>query len=175
MSSDRLFDRAIPDDYIDEWTKRVAMPKVQKAADSKSVLIVRIAAEWFGLDSIFIDELTDIARIHRVPHRRNGIVTGIINVRGQLVICVSLSQLLQLGDHESPYRRLVVVKNEQVRLGIPVHEVFGTYRYEAHHVQEIGSPRSDGRYTSGIIEVSDKRVACLDTAALMAALRNSIT
>ena len=36
--------------------------------------------------------------IHSLPHRRSGVVLGLANVRGELLVCVSLGQMLRLGE-----------------------------------------------------------------------------
>jgi chemotaxis-related protein WspD len=175
MSQDRLLDRPSPDDYIEEWTTRIAMPKARQQAATDSIFIVRIAAEWFGLASRFVDELGGIGRIHRIPHRRSGTLLGVVNVRGQLVVCVSLLEALHLAHDSSSYKNLVVLKDGQLRLGIAVHEVFGIHRYPSGDIQRIASTQSERRYTSGIVVANNTQVACLDTPSLLAALRKSLS
>ncbi len=39
-------------------------------------------------------EVTNLRPIHSLPHRRSGVMLGLANVRGELLICVSLAMLL---------------------------------------------------------------------------------
>ena len=43
--------------------------------------------------------------IHSLPHRRQGIVLGLVNVRGELLICVSLARLLGIVPDPHPPSR----------------------------------------------------------------------
>jgi chemotaxis-related protein WspD len=176
MKEERLLDRPIPEGYLDEWTKRVAMPKVEKEQESDSVLIFRIGTEWLSFSSRFVDELTEAGPIHRLPQHRSRTVMGVANVRGQLVVCISLADFLHIStDQSSKYRRMIVLRDGTLRLAIPVHDVSGTQRYYARDVQEITSTHAESRYTTVILPWNNLRVSCLDTAGLLEALRKSLS
>lgn len=112
--------------------------------------------------------------LHSLPHRRNGIVLGLVNVRGELLICVSLGRLLGISDSkvQSPkskvgnasatspefrredidsrlgFGRLMVASWEGKRLAFPVDEVHGLHRLAREELRS--SPATLGRRGSAV-------------------------
>ena len=86
----------VPGDYAAMWTEHIARPVQQADRDTTSVIIFRIGAEWLALPSAAIQEVSNLKRIHRVPHRTSGVVLGVVNVRGELLTCVSLARVFGL-------------------------------------------------------------------------------
>ncbi len=105
-----LFDRPAPEHYLAEWTQWLAGSPVTVSLeagasaalsdrDRVSVLIFRLGREWMAFPTQAIAEVTVPRPIHRIPHRSNAILIGLVNLRGQLQLCISLHGLLGL---ESP-------------------------------------------------------------------------
>ena len=63
-----------------------------------SQLYNRIAADPRHHDVVLLtyEEIAERRSLHSLPHRRRGIVMGIVNIRGELLICASLGKLLGL-------------------------------------------------------------------------------
>ena len=59
-----------------------------------SVLIFRLGEEWLAFRTQTVAEVTLPRPVHRVPHRSNSVLTGIVNLQGQVQLCVSLHGLL---------------------------------------------------------------------------------
>src|SRR5438445_8021579 len=66
-----------------------------------SAVIFRIHSEWLALPTEAFQEVAERRRIHSLPHRRNGVVLGLVNIRGELLICVDLGRVLGIGAHDS--------------------------------------------------------------------------
>ena len=66
------------------------------AGHGASALVFRINAEWFALPTQAFQEVAEHRPVHSLPHRRHGTVLGLVNIRGELLICVSLGHLLGL-------------------------------------------------------------------------------
>jgi chemotaxis-related protein WspD len=94
----RLLDRPLPADYRREWTEHFSRAKAQATQGKISTVIFRIGEEWLALPTRVFQEITERRVIHSLPHRRNGIVLGLINIRGELQICVSLARLLGIPE-----------------------------------------------------------------------------
>src|SRR5205823_3279707 len=58
-----------------------------------SVVIFRLGQEWLALPVGVLIEVTNPRRVHRVPHR-GGVLAGLVNIRGELHLCVHLDQVL---------------------------------------------------------------------------------
>jgi len=91
-----LLDRESAAGDMAEWTTHFAKPKPTTERDTQSVVIFRIGMEWLALPTSAVKEITDLRPIHSLPHRRGGVVLGLANVRGELLICVSLARVLGL-------------------------------------------------------------------------------
>ena len=97
-----LLDRAAPPGYLADWAAHLARAESQAEADPAvahngvSSVVFRVETEWLALPTSVLQEVTELRAIHTLPHRRGGSVFGIINVRGELLICVSLAKLLGL-------------------------------------------------------------------------------
>src|SRR5437773_6441225 len=97
-----LLDRDPPAEYRSHWTGHFAQGKQIQEPDAHSAVIFRIGTDWFALPTIIFDEIAEQRTIHTLPHRRGGMVLGLVNVRGELLVCVSLKKMLGLGDAASP-------------------------------------------------------------------------
>jgi chemotaxis-related protein WspD len=90
-----LLDRPQPPASREEATHNVA-PMPPATSRTRGVFMFRIAQEWFALPLPSMLEVTELKRAHRVPHRSHKSLAGIVNVRGQLLLCASLHGLLEL-------------------------------------------------------------------------------
>ena len=89
-----LLDREMPEDWLRERTMRVAIREQLADRGTKSIVIFRIGVEWLGLATDVFQEVAEECTIHTLPHRRSGILSGLVSVRGELLLCVALGTLL---------------------------------------------------------------------------------
>jgi chemotaxis-related protein WspD len=89
----RFLDAPTPPGYLDEWAERLAAPAEEAAADLEGALVFRLADEWLALSVHALVEVTPPRPVHRVPHR-GGLLAGLVNIRGELCLCVHLAKLL---------------------------------------------------------------------------------
>ena len=174
-----------PIDYTNEWTRHYARPKPADQRGAQSVLIFRIGAEWLALPTTLFKEVVEVRAIHTVPHRRSGTVMGLLNVRGELLVCVALDKMLSLesgverkGDKPGLIQqRLLVVSRAGDRIVFPVDEVRGTQRF--HPLELLEAPttisKTSAAYTKAILPWQDKSVGILDDERLFQALNRSLT
>ena len=107
------------------------------------------------------DEVAELRAIHSLPHRRSPAVLGLVNVRGELVVCVSLAAPARIAGGDARRRR-----SRSVRLGrhalatraarFPVDEVQRTHRYHdgrtaaaARHRRQVRSQLHHGHCCRG--------------------------
>lgn len=179
----RLLDRPLPRDYRRDWTKHFAQRKQLAVRNSTSALLFRLGAEWLALPTAAFQEVAERRRMHSLPHRRQGFVLGLANIRGELLICVSLGYLLGLERAPSPAmprascNRLLVANWDGFRFLFPVDEVHGTHRFD---LQELKPPpatvaKSNPSYTQGVFFWQQKAVGFLDADLLFSAFNRSLT
>jgi chemotaxis-related protein WspD len=103
----RLLEREAPPGYVEAWTALVTQTKTENSqrdyTDLLSVFIFRLGAEWLALPSGIVQEATRPNPIHTVPHRSDRIFLGLVNVRGALLLCISLRHLLGIEDVEADF------------------------------------------------------------------------
>jgi len=179
----QLLDRPLPPDYRHARTKHFARKRAAAAPARTSALLFRINAEWLALPAQAFQEVAERRLIHSLPHRRQGIVLGLVNVRGELLICVSLSQLLGLSRTSlrearlSSYDRLLVAKWNGQRFVFPANEVRGIHRFQAPELTEPPATLAKSKlsYTQGILQWEGRTVGLLDADLLFSSLNQSLT
>ena len=179
----RLLDRELPANYRHEWTELFSRKKTPARAGKVSAVIFRIGAEWLALPTSAFQEVVEQRTIHSLPHRRQGIVLGLTNIRGELLICVSLGRLVGLEREvrkEKPrliFDRLLVVQSHGNRFVFPVDEVHGVQRYHPQELKEVPATLAKNtlNYTNGVLSWRNNSVGCLDEELLFHTLNRSLT
>jgi chemotaxis-related protein WspD len=170
-----LLDVDLPADYMTHGTLQAAREEDLTQIDTHSVLIFRIGAEWLALPTMVLNEIVSPRAIHSIPHRRNGVVLGLTNIRGELLACFSLRQVLgleQAADLErEQYRvseRLLVLQRDGNRAVCPVDEIYGIARF--HHRDLMPAPatiaKAAASYTRSVLSWREKAVGLLDDQLL---------
>lgn len=174
----RLLDRALTEERLAQSTEEVARPIQEAAGDTASAIIFRLGAEWFALTPLAFDEIAEPRPIRPLPHRRGGAVLGLVNIRGELVVCLSLARVMSLpGAAEPPQEgRLIVLGHAEGRVAFPVDEVRSITAYEAGEVKALPAtmPRASASFADGLLICSGRAVGRLDSARLADALNRSL-
>ncbi len=160
-----------------EWADFYAAKIEAAPAISQSVVIFRLGREWLALATNVFQEITEHTAIHSLPHRREGSMLGLVRVRGELLICISLAALLGVeSDTQSrTVRHMVVVQNGH-RFVFPTDEIFGIHRIIGE-LQPTPSTvaQAASTYTRGVFSWRDRTVGCLDDQLLFHTLNRSLT
>lgn len=192
-SASRLLDRPLPASYREDWARHFARPAEAEDAEAMSagegeaagrrVFLFRLGAEWFALPAGLIDEVTEPRRVHSLPHRRDALVRGIVNVRGELLVCIALAGLIGAAAAEGArgggraFARLVVIGAGTRRVAFEADEVHGLHVHGAGDLRPV--PASVGKATdalaTAVIGWEERAVGRLDGAALMAAIDRSLS
>lgn len=179
-----LLDTDLPADHLARWTSHVAQAKPLVEIDRQAVVVFRIGDEWLALPSMLFKEITNLGAIHAVPHRRNGVVLGLANIRGELLACVSLHAMLSLqaakegkrDKHHAAGGRFMVIQREGNRVVCPVDEVYGIQRF--HRRQQMPVPatlaKATATYTLALLPWQQKSVGLLDDQLLFYTINRSL-
>ena len=181
----QMLDRELAPGYRQEWTDLLARPKPARITGTKSVAIFRIGAEWLSLPAQVLQEVAERRVPHTLPHRDSNMLLGLVNIRGELLVCVSLSRLLGVEaapakTKEAPhsvYERLLVAMRDGQRLVFPVSEVYGIHRYHPSELKAVPATVSlaAAKYSHGVLLWHDKTVGCLDDELIFYTLNRSLT
>jgi chemotaxis-related protein WspD len=174
-----LLDREPPADYIAHWTEQARRAKGLAQRASVSVLIFRIGRVWLALATTALTEIASLRPIHSIPHRRNGVVLGLANIRGELVVCVSLREILSIaGEGEAQARngRFLVIQRDGARAVCPVDEVHGIERFFERDLGQVPATVAGAatRYTRATLDWSEHTVGLLDEHALLRTVDRSV-
>jgi chemotaxis-related protein WspD len=177
----RLLDRPLLPDYRHDWTEHFARERKLANPARHSALLFRIDAEWLALPTPAFQEVIESRPVHSLPHRRDSVVLGLVNVRGELLICVSLSQLLGLSRSSLPegrrtHARLLVAQRKGDRIVFPADEVRGILRYETPELREPPAVLAQSRrsYIAAVLRWQDQPVGLLDAERLFSSLNRSL-
>lgn len=183
-SGRRILERDLPENHLHKWRDILGQQKVQRQRDTRTIVVFRLGDEWLGLSAMLFHEVTEMRPIHRLPHRSSKTLLGLVNIRGELKLCISLGSLLGLEKSARPvtdsktrsYERLVVIGTGSEQFVFPVSEVLGIHRF--HDSELNAAPASitlaKSTYTKGLLDLGDKHVACLDNELLIYALNRSM-
>lgn len=178
----RLLDREVSDEYLREQTAHVARAKPANREATQSAVIFRIGNEWLALPTVVFVEVVESCSIHAVPHRRGGLLAGLVSVRGEILLCADLSSLLgvekparQPATHDG-ITRLLVCMSPNGRFAFRVDEVQGVIRYQASEMRDMPSTLAgtSGNYATGILPWNGIRAGFLDEQRLFRALNNGL-
>lgn len=178
----RLLDRKFLDGYREEWTTRLAMIKDVGDVETISIIIFRLRGELLALKTVFFQEAAEAAVPHSIPLRSGEVFKGIINVSGELLLCVSVAALLGItGEEEETavrkvYPRLVVISRDKQRFAFPADEILGVHRFPVADIQELPATvsRAISALTAGILPWQGKTVGLLEEEKFFTALRRSL-
>ena len=136
----QLLDRPVLPQWRDEWTEHYAREKKLTTPARTSVVIFRIGPEWLALPTPAFQEVAERRIIHTLPRRRSvqNLVLGLVNIRGELLICVALGPLLGLEASTLRSRPPTARDPATLRSGLPTASEPDTAATE------------DGRKSSGL-------------------------
>ncbi len=180
-----LLERDLPDRYEDEWGQVLLEKKVEEPTGTFPVVTFRIETEWLALPAQFFAEIIDTVHIHTIPHRKKQVLKGVVNVHGEIQVCVSLGHLIGLEEEEvkekkekadRPHERMMVVSKDGDQWVFPVEEIHGIHHVHPGLFQNVPVTvaKSKSTFTKGIFNWEDKHVALLDDELLFYSLKRSI-
>ena len=179
-----LFDRNAPEGYLDEWTRVLSGQKREGISETTSVVIFRLGVEWLALPTLVFKEMADLRVVHHLPHRTNDILLGIVNIGGELQLCVSLTGLLGIAADEGAdaqaghgvYKRMAVVERDRERWVFPMDEIHDVHRLppDALLAVPVTVSKAAGTYTKGIFQWQDRSVGLLDDELIFSTLKRNV-
>jgi len=147
------------------------------------VVTFRVGGEWLALPARFFSKIIDRVSIHSLPHRKKEVLKGVVNVHGEIQICVSLGHLIGLEEHDEEkekeqklHARMMVVNKDGNVWVFPVKEIHGIHHVHPDLFQNVPVTvaKSKSTFTKEIFKWKDKHVALLDDELLFYSLKRSI-
>lgn len=132
-----VFEKAAPSGYLTQWRKAIAGQEKVDDSKTNSILVFRVGNEWFALPAEILSEVSNERSVHRIPRNMNRFISGVVNINGEIKVCYSFSDLLELNvinekveksDVYQP-RRLIVIELSELHYVFLVDEVKGLHWY----------------------------------------------
>jgi chemotaxis-related protein WspD len=156
---------------------------VDEDVATRSLLMFRLGDEWLGIATRCLVEVAPLQPIHSLPHQRSRALLGVANVRGALVACLSLMELLGLdatdsgpsGARVTP--RMLIIAAQDGPVVVPVDEVDGIHAIDERTLSasSVSGTQASARYTQGVLQWKGRSLRWLDEAQLLSAVTRSLT
>lgn len=175
-----LFDREMPEDYRHEVSLEIAPQPTAAVEEMESLLVLRIGSEWFALRTPVFDEISPYEKPYTLPFRSGALLAGLVNVDGELLLCISLEAALGLQPEEktnpSERSRICVVGNGSERFAFAADEILGVRRVPRAALQAVPVTlaKSPSAQASSCFQVDGHNVALIDEQRLFSSLRRSL-
>ena len=150
---------------------------------TRSLLMFRLGEEWLGIATRCLVEVAPLQPIHSLPHQRSRALLGVANVRGALVACLSLVELLGLdstaggpsGGRIMP--RMLIIAAQDGPVVVPVDEVDGIHAIDERTLKAASASgtQASTRYTQGVLQFKGRSLRWLDEAQLLSAVTRSLS
>lgn len=156
---------------------------LQLETSTRSILVFRLGEEWLGFPTRCLVEIAPLQAIHSLPHQRSRALLGVANVRGALVACLSLVELLGLDPSVTSVPssrimpRMLIVAAEGGPVVVPVDEVHGIHAIEESLLDSASTSgtHANARFTRGVLQWKDYSLRLLDEEQLLSAVNRSLS
>jgi chemotaxis-related protein WspD len=178
-----LLDLELSSETQAQGALEIAREKDRVELDTLSAVIFRVGAEWFALATLVLEEIESLRAVHSIPHRRDGALLGLVNIRGALLPCVSLHKILGLDPANAPKERaprvsgrFLVMQHSGERGVCPVDEVSGIARYHPRDLAAVPATiaKATATYTRSIFRWQQKSVGLLEEELLFHTIHRNL-
>ncbi|MBP7232927.1 MAG: chemotaxis protein CheW [Syntrophaceae bacterium] len=183
-ASREILDRDLPTGYPEDRAVFMARQKQKVNLGTISIMAFRLQEERFALKTTFFQETLENLPVHMIPLKTNRVFRGVVNVNGDLLLCISASELLDLTVQaegkptgNNTFERMVVVSREGNRFVFAVNEIFGVERIAPEDIRETPATlsRSARALTRGIFTLKGHNVGLLDEDQFFPAMLRSLS
>jgi len=175
-----LFDREMAEEYRRELSEVLSKPAAAPLEESVSVVIFRVGLEWFAIRTHVFHEIAPAQRIYALPFRSGGMLAGIVNVNGELLLCISLQSVLGLPSEQraepGARPRLCVVGTGRERFAFCVNEILGVRRVPRAKLWTgpVTLVKSPSAQTAWCFELDGRNIGLIDEKKIFSSLDRSL-
>lgn len=165
----RLLDRPVTPADLEAGAEVAANPIESRSVRAVRLLLFRLGDETIAIPAKLLRRVTPLARPSPIPHRSSGVLRGVCNIRGELVLCADLRRLLGLparseNPGETDTRRMVVIGPGDNSWVFEVDALMGVENVDSAEFREppVTVEYSIGEYTQSVMQFGDTLVTILD-------------
>ncbi|MGA0173388.1 MAG: chemotaxis protein CheW [Phycisphaerales bacterium] len=186
----RLLERPLGPEELAAQTREVARVLEEDACERTSILVVECGGERIGLPGSLVRRVSGPSPVHRVPHRTNAVLKGIVNLGGQLSLVGDLVALLELpkaatatGPGPGRDRRMLLIGETPEQWVVEVDRVLGVLRIESTRLESppVTIRAARDHHSEHLVDLREGeaaggpgRIAVLGSDKLLAGLRRSL-
>ncbi len=180
---DDLLDRHPSEDYLQGWTQALKKSAVvEEKKDMLSVVVFRLAHEWLAMKTRVFKSVILHRQIHCIPHRTEKFLMGVVNLDGELQLCVALHELLGIeysmsrSRHASHDDRMIAIAQNKELWVFPVDEVEGIHLWDLSMLENapVNIAKSASNYLKGIMLMKEKSIGLLDEELIFFSLKRGV-
>ncbi len=180
QAGSQILNRPAEDSYLAEWKNNLNQARHIRDLNLNSALVFRLGDEWFALASKFVKEITHCDKHHSLPHIKNNVLRGLVNVHGELVLNVSLGYLFKINkseiENKHTHERYIVIEDKDESFAFPVTEVKEIIHYKNNEIQATPSTinKDTSCFIDGIIRNKENDVGILNSEFVFDSLHKNI-
>lgn len=146
---------------------KVQADSTPEAGETMEAVSFEMAGEVYGIELAFIREVLPLKQLTPLPGVP-AFVSGIFNLRGEILSVVDLRVLLELDSgSRAPGRHILILSSPDMAFGIEVEAITGIQRIPENRLQPA-LPTMSGLRKKYLKGLSDSGVAILDGGKLLA-------
>ncbi|MGH8463360.1 MAG: chemotaxis protein CheW [Pseudomonas sp.] len=155
-----------------------AQVQVQEEGSGRSMLLFRLGEEWLALPTACLVEVAPLQPVHSLPHQRSRVLQGVANVRGALVPCLSLAELLGLdalataSASSRVMPRMLIIAATGGSVVVRVDEVDGIHGLDPERLEH---EQAEARFTAAVLQWRGRSVRVLDEQQVLSAVNRSLS
>lgn len=175
-----LLSRTASEGYMRECSTIIAKEKIPLHVEENSALVFRIENEWLALCTSVCKQVCRQKPIHSVPHMYGKILKGLVNIEGQIRMCIAMEKFLEIEakgaqQYQNPltHQRMIVMEKQGDLWVFPVAEVYGIYNFELEQATNlpVTLTKSLANYLKCLIVWNSFNVGLLDEELLFYSLK----
>lgn len=173
---ERLLDRPVSSADLGSAADEAAVRADAGESGRVGIVLFGLEGETLALAASVVRRVTPYAPPVRIPHRSSGVLRGMCNVRGELVLCGDLRRLLGLRARETEAGeslRTMVIGPANASWAFEVDSLHGIGRInpETLAAAPLTVEHSLGAFVLGLAEVEGRAVTVLDGEQVLAGFK----
>lgn len=125
------------------------------------IVIFELGGRQYGIKTEQVEEISKILEVTPVPKAPH-YIKGLINLRGNIMSLIDLTQLLSMENTEEKFLNIIVVKVEEEMLGILVGQVKEVVDIEVDDIEKVTLKGEELKGVKGIIQLGEHIINFLD-------------
>ena len=150
----------------------------QAGGATLSALVFRLGQDWLALPTTLLQEVSVLVPVHGIPYPRSRSLRGLCNVRGTLVPCLALDQLLGLAPEATPQDRprMLILDAPGGALVVQVHAVDAVHALPRALLQDArhASGLAASQLAAAVLQWQQRSITLLDAERLTQAMLRSL-